>query len=158
MERFIDKKFIDQLTGLEFGIDVQGRAHLLQFLNKAAESPPLKESIFLRAFSEKNWSNTTDFHTITCTLTGDPSPMVYQIPANKTLQLDNVIAVTNGKYTGISLVGVYIDNVIESFFPVQREMYYTFDEKVKIEGLLEFKFKPFHKKTKLSIFVHGILI
>ena len=158
MERFIEKKFLDELTGLSFGVDRQGRTHLLEFLWEAAEAPLPKESIYLKAFTEKNWAGTATFQTITCTLTGNPTPLIYEIPPNKVLKLDNIIAVVNGRYRGISLIGIYINDIIESFFPIQNEMSYSFNEKVKIEGKLEFKFKPYHRRTKLSIFVHGLLI
>jgi len=155
MDRFIEEKFTDELTGLDFGLDTQGRYHLLEFLTKAAEDIN-KESVFLRALHESKWANTTEFQSIRCSLTGEPDSMVIEIPTNKTLQLDNIIAVTDA--VAISLVGVFINNVAESFFPVKSEMYYTFDEKVKLKGRLEFKFKPYNRRTKLSIFVHGLLI
>lgn len=158
MEKFIQEQFKDELTGLNFGTDRLGNTHLLEFLNKAAETPVSKDSIYLKAFTEKIWANNKDFQTITCTLTGDPTPMIYQVPSNKILKLDNIIAATNGKYKGISLIGIFINNILESFFPIQNEMFYSFNEKVGIKERLEIKFKPFHKKTKLSIFIHGILI
>jgi hypothetical protein len=136
-ERFIEEHFIDEVTGLDFGLDVQGR-------------------YYLHALHESRWANTTEFQTIRCSLTGDPTPMVYEIPPDKTFQVDSIIAVTDAK--AISLVGVYIDDEIDSFFPVGEEMYYSFNEKMKLQGKLEFKFKPYNRKTKLSIFVHGLLL
>ena len=155
MNKFITDQFIDEITGLNFGTDRQGNTHLLEFLNNAAELPAIKDSVYLKAFTEKNWHNTKDFQTITCTLTGEPTPMIYQVPNNKTLKLDNIIAATNGKYKGISLIGIFIDNILESFFPIQNEMFYSFN--VTVAGKLEVKFRPYHKRTKLSIFMHGLL-
>lgn len=155
MERFILKQFQDEVTGLSFGEDRLGNTHLLEFLNTAAELPVPKNSVYLRAFTEKNWANTTAFQTITCTLTGDPEPMIYQVPTGKTLTLSNIIAATNGKYSGLSLIGIFIDGTLESFFPIKDELFHSLD--VDVEGELEIKFKPYHKKTKLSIYVQGSL-
>ena len=158
MEKFILNKFKDEVTGLNFGTDRLGNVHLLEFLSNAAEMPIPKDSVYLKAYAESMWNNTVAFQHIPCNLTGDPNPMIYQVPAGKTLKLDSIIAATNGKYSGISLIGIFINNVMESFFPINHELFYSFNEKVEIEGELEIKFKPFHKKTKLSIFVHGLLV
>ena len=157
MEKFILEKFKDELTGLNFGTDRLGNTHLLEFLNNAAEMPVPKDSVYLKAYAEKNW-NKNIFNIVTCTLTGDPTPLIYTVPAGKTLKLDSIIAATNGKYDGISLIGVFINGVMESFFPINHELFYSFNEKVEIEGQLEIKFKPYHRRTKLSIFIHGLLI
>jgi hypothetical protein len=156
MEKFILDQFRDELTGLNFGTDRLGNTHLLEFLNNAAELPIPKDSVYLRAFTEKNWADINNFQTITCTLTGNPTPMIHIVPPNKTLKLDNIIAATNGRYKGISLIGIFIDDILESFFPIQNEMFYSFNEKVEVKGKLEIKFKPFNRRTKLSIFVHGL--
>ena len=155
MEKFIQNQFKDELTGLNFGTDRLGNTHLLEFLNLAAELPLPKDSVYLKAFTEKIWFNTKNFQRITCTLTGDPQPMLYTVPPNKILRLDNIIAATNSRYKGISLIGIFVDNIMESFFPIQNEMFYSFN--IVIKGNLEIRFKPYHKKTKLSIFIHGLL-
>jgi len=154
-ERFIEEHFIDEVTGLDFGLDIQGRYHLLRFLNEAAESPN-KESIYLRALHESKWADTINFQTIKCSVTGNPTPLVYEIPPDKTLLIDSILAVTDAK--AISLVGIFINNNMESFFPVGEEMYYSFNERMKFQGNLEFKFRPYNRQTKLSIFVHGLLL
>ncbi len=156
MERFITNKFTDQLTGLDFGLDKQGRYHLLEFLNNAAEAKTEGDSVYLDAFSEKRWSNTTGFQTILCDLTGDPTPMLYQVPPDKVLLIDTVIAVTDAN--GINLIGIFIDDEIELFFPINSELFYSFNEKIKVKGKLEIKYRPSKVKSKLSLFVHGILI
>lgn len=156
MEKFILKQFQDELTGLNFGTDRLGNVHLLEFLNNAADLPVPKDSVYLKAFTEKNWNNVNTFNRVTCTLTGDPIPMVYQVPSNKTLKLDSIIAATNGN--GISLIGIFINDTMESFFPINNELFYSFNEKIEITGTLEVKFKPFNRKTKLSLFLHGLLV
>lgn len=154
MERFITDKFKDELTGLNFGLDKQGRYHLLEFLNNADELEPPKDSVYLDAFSERKWDNTTSFQTVTCDLTGDPIPLVYQVPTNKILQIDTVIA-ANDK-SGVSLLGIFIDDELMTFFPLNTELFYSFNEKIKVEGKLEIKYRPTDRKSKLSVFVHGM--
>ena len=159
MKQFILEKFRDELTGLNFGTDRLGNVHLLEFLNNAAELPVSKDSVYLKAFAESRWNNVTTFHPIPCNLTGEPNPMVCQVPPNKTLKLDSIIAATNGRYTsGLSLIGLFVDNTMVSFFPVKDELFYSFNEKIEIDGKLEVKFKPYHRRTKLSLFIHGLLV
>jgi len=158
MKRFITNQFIDKTTGLNFGEDTKGNIHLLEFLNNAANGELPKNSIYLKAFCERIWDNSTDFQIIKDTLFGGQRPMYFDIPSNKELRLDNIIAVQNGQFNGISLVGLYENNQMFTFFPINTDLYYTFDEKVIVKNNFEVRFKPFHRRTKLSIFVHGLLI
>lgn len=154
MERFITNKFKDELTGLNFGLDKQGRYHLLEFLNNADELEPPKDSVYLDAWSEKKWDNTTSFQTVPCDLTGNPTPLIYNVPPNKILQIDTVIAAADKE--GISLLGIFIDDTLMTFFPLNTELFYSFNEKIKVEGKLEIKYRPSNNKSKLSVFVHGL--
>jgi len=159
MKNFILEQFQDEVTGLNFGTDRLGNTHLLEFLNNAAEAPLPKDSVYLKAFAESRWADTINFHYIPCNLTGDPNPMIYQVPPNKTLHLDTIIAATNGRWTnGMSLVGVFTDDTLVSFFPIVDQLFYSFNEKLKVVGKLELKFRPYHRRTKLSLFIHGLLL
>ena len=82
--------------------------------------------------------------------------MLYQVPPNKVLLIDTIIAATDTN--GINLIGIFIDDEIDLFFPINSELFYSFNEKIKIKGKLEIKYKPSKVKSKLSLFIHGILI
>ena len=156
--RFITEQFIDTITGLNFGRDARGDVHLLEFLNNAADNNLPKNSIYLKAFCERIWDSTLKFQSIRDTLFGERKPMYYEIPTNRELRLDNIIAVQSGEFSGISLVSLHENNKMFTFFPIQTDLYYNFNEKIIIKNNFEVKFKPFHNRTKLSIFVHGVLI
>ena len=146
----------DKKTGIPFIRDIEGYTYLLE----KAMPPNRTHRVYLQAYCKEPWLSTTEFYSITCSLTGNP--LIYIVPSDKSFYAAFIMAAQQHSKTqnlGVSLIGLYINDIRHLMVPFRSELAYALFEPLLINSSMkvELKYKPFDKKAILGILAGGFL-
>jgi hypothetical protein len=164
-EQIIGRIIYDELTGIPFLEDVHGVLHMAGDWFQAIPIPATRH--YVQTLSHLEFPNVTEFHSIPNELTGEPTTE-YTIPVGKTWYPAFIMASqdelskkpTFGKsMVGMSIVGVYIDDVFTMAIPFRNDLHYVLYEPLSFPAgvKVEFKLMPHHKNTRVCVMCGGEL-
>lgn len=155
--KIIDLLEYDKDTGIPFITDVEGYTYVLE------RSMPTNRAnrVYLQAYSTDEWIDDTDFYSIPCSISGEPT-LSYTVPSDKTYYAAFIMIAqqhSSKQDLGVSLVGIYVEGVRFLMIPFRSEMSYVLFEPLRLEAgvHVELKFNPFDKKAILGVLAGGFL-
>jgi len=141
MTQIITEVFIDDLTGLTFAEDVRGYWYLIPDSTSVSTNEFYLHSMVI----DPIWANTNSFQPL-------PTPLISNITNDSYVKF--ILASQDFKNAyGVSLVGIFVNNVLELALPFIDNLNYKLDVPILVPANvdLEIKFWPFNKKANLGL-------